>query len=208
MRRVVGAVLVCAALVGAPGAVQAGLITDPVGDFIPSFLGPKNPDLDVVAADVQFDGTNFFLHAILNGPVGFTPGGFYVWGFNRGAGTQGFPVIAPGVIFDKVVVLNNNDTTNIAGGKVFHVGNEIFGVIPLSALPSTGFTPLNYQWNLWPRSPAIPNNPDGNVADFAPNNSDAAVSPTPEPASFALLGVGVLGLAGYRWSRRKPTAKA
>ena len=85
-------------------------IIDPPNDFVPTFAGPKNGDLDVIAAEVQFDGSNFFLHATLNGPVGTTPGGIYVWGFNRGGGTQGFPVIAPGVLFDRVVILRPDGT--------------------------------------------------------------------------------------------------
>src|SRR5262249_17708942 len=139
------------------------------------------------------------LTATVNGKIGTTPGGFYVWGFNRGAGAQGFPTIAPGVLFDRVVVVNNNGTTNVAGGSVSINGNTFTAEIPASALPSTGFLPSQFTWNLWPRSPAIPGNGLGNIADFAPDNSNALVS-TPEPASLLVLGVagGVLALRSRR----------
>jgi hypothetical protein len=188
-----------------PGMAYAGPITDPPNDFIPSYLGPHNGDLDVLSAEVLLGPNTLTLHAVLNGLVGTTPGGFYVWGFNRGAGTQGFPTIAPGVIFDKVVVLNNNGTSNIAGTTVTISGNEILGVVPLSALPSTGFTPENYTWNLWPRSPAITGNPNGNVADFAPDNSDAAVTLAPEPSTMTLLGFGA-ALVGWKLRKRRMAA--
>src|SRR5207253_8775089 len=137
------------------------LFADPANDFIPTFLGPHNSDLDVLGVEVKFDGSNFLLHAKLNGTVGTTPGGFYVWGVNRGGNTQGFPTIAPGVLFDRVVVVNSNGTGTVAGTALPSVtisGDEIFATVPLANLPSTGFAPGDYTWNLWPRSPAIPGN--------------------------------------------------
>jgi hypothetical protein len=205
------ALLISVLISGTPGTARAEIITDAVGDFLsPSYLGPHNPDLDVVRAEVQFDGSMFLLHAVLNGPVGTTPGGFYVWGFNRGAGTQGFPTIAPGVIFDRVVVLNTTGPSSVGGLPILVTisGNEIFGQVPLAGLPSTGFAPQNYLWNLWPRSPAIPGNPNGNVADFAPDNSDATVTAVPEPSACLLLAAGGLGLAAAVRSRRRPVAPA
>jgi hypothetical protein len=191
-------------LVATAHPAQAGPITDPALDFLPTFLGPKNLDLDVLSAEVLLDTHNFTLHAVLNGPVGTTVGGFYVWGFDRGSHTQGFPVIAPGVLFDTVVVLRANGTTNAAGGIVTISGNEITGVIPRGDLPSVGLlSQEQFMWNLWPRSVAIAGNPDGNVADFAPNNSDAAITFVPEPPSLALFGFGVFVLGVWRYRRPK-----
>jgi hypothetical protein len=107
-----------------------------------------------------------------------------------------------GVLFDKVVVLNNNDTSPTAGVTVTHSGDELFAIIPLSVLPSTGFAPQNYTWNLWPCDPLFASG-NAAVSDFAPDNSDAAVTLTPEPGALTLAGLGVLGLVcfGRRWRK-------
>jgi hypothetical protein len=191
--------LLCSVFIGLPATAWATSSTDPVGDFLATYPGPHNADLDVILVDVLFDGVNFNLHAIMNGAIGTTPGAIYVWGVDRGAGTVGFPTMAPGVIFDRVVVLNNNDTSALAGVTVTHSGNTIDAVVPLSlaAMASTGFTPENYTWNLWPRNPPAA---AGNLAitDFAPDNSNIRVTFVPEPSSLVLLVLGVLGVAGFR----------
>lgn len=206
-RAVWAALLLCGAFAGAPGGARAGII-DPTGDFLSTYGGRHNGDLDVVAADVRYDGTNFYLHAVLNGAVGTSNGAIYVWGFNRGAGTAGFTSIGiTGVLFDRVIVLNNNDTSTTAGVTVTHSGNEIFAVVPVSlpVMASTGFLPENYTWNLWPRDPLFASG-NAAISDFAPDNSNAPVTPTPEPGTLTLAGIGVLGLVGF--ARRRLTTAA
>jgi hypothetical protein len=53
---------------------------------------------------------------------------------------------------------------------------------------------------------AQPANASGSaiVTGFASGNGMAAT--VPEPTTLALFGIGALGLAGYRWRRRKPAA--
>ncbi|MFO0851911.1 MAG: hypothetical protein U0871_25595 [Gemmataceae bacterium] len=184
---------------GLAGPARAVFVTDAANDFVPTFLGPHNGDLDVIGAEVVYDGTNFTFHAVLNGAVGTTPGGFYVWGVNRGAGGQGFPVIAPGVRFDRVVIFRPDGTSNVPGATVLVRGNEITGIVPATApaLASTGFAPGQYTWNLWPRSPAIPGNPDGNLSDFAPDNSNALVTTTPAPPGLVLGLLAGLSVGAY-----------
>lgn len=186
-----------------PRASSATPIVDPAGDFMPTFGGLHNGDLDVLAADVKFDFTNFYFHALLNGPIGQTTGGIYVLGFNRGAGTAGFGASLGlnGVLFDRVIVINNNDTSTTAGVTVTHSGRDIFAVIPaaLPAMASTGFAPQDYTWNLWPRDPLSAAGVAA-ISDFAPDNSNAAVDVVPEPATLTLL---LSGLAvGYRKRKR------
>lgn len=94
-----------AVLAAMAGTLRADTITDPVGDFLPSYVGVRGPDLDVVSASFSLRGDRFEFSGTMNGPIGSTPNGFYVWGVDRGSGTHGFPVIAPGVTFDTLLIL-------------------------------------------------------------------------------------------------------
>jgi hypothetical protein len=202
-------------LVGAePGS--ATVVSDPSNDFLPTFAGPHNGDLDVVAANVTLDGSNLDFTATLNDVLGLTPGALYVFGINRGQGTAKFGNIAAGnVLFDSTFVINqnavgvvndliNHTSTTISGaGAVKLLGSTISGVVPVSDLPSEGFSPSEYEYNIWPELGAA--NP-GNmqISDFAPNNSDALVSvAAPEPATMLLAGVTLIACGFVR--RRKRT---
>jgi iron complex outermembrane receptor protein len=79
-------------------------------------------------------------------------------------------------------------------------GNSISALIPLSFLPTTGFAPQHYGWNIWPRNGLGNNN---QISDFAPNNS--LISTAPEPAAWALMIAG-FGLAGGVLRRRRTGA--
>lgn len=188
----------------------AATINDPANDFLPSYTGPRNGDLDVLNAQVFFDGANFTFTSTENGLIGTTPGGIFVWGINRGAGTPGFPVIAPGVLFDSVFVINpagGSTVRDLVSGAATPIsgitisGNSISGVVPLNALPTRGFAAIDYQVNLWPRSGA---GGDPVISDFAPNNSDAAVTVlTPEPGTMGLMAfVSAGALALHRRRHR------
>ena len=192
--------------------IKAAVITDPAGDFLPSYTGPQNGDLDVISAEVSFDGSNFLFTSTQAASVGLTPGGFYVWGIDRGVGRQGFPTIAPGVLFDSVVVLNPaggsavrdliaNTSTPIS--NISFSGAVINGTVPLSALPSMGFAPSQYTVNLWPRAAGITGDPA--VSDFAPDNSNVLVttSAAPEPSTISLFGMAACGILGVFRLRRK-----
>ena len=187
------------ALLGlAAGAVSptayAQVVRDGVGDFIPSYVGPRGPDLDVVLTQVRYNGVNFNINATLNGAIGQTPGGVYVFGFQRGQGVARFGPIAPGVLFDSVVVVMPNGSatvrdlvtgmaTALPAGSVVINGNSLSVTVPANLLPSQGLATPRFGFNLWPRSGLTNNN---QIADFAPDNSMAALVldfPTPNSAS-------------------------
>ena len=77
-------------------------------------------------------------------------------------------------------------------------GDTISASVPLSLLPSSGFMPTQFGFNLWPR---LNGGDFTNIADFAPNNSTFAA--VPEPASWALMIVGFGALGGMVRARRR-----
>ena len=209
-----------AALAVAASAVpaQATTITDPLGDFLPTFTGPHDGDLDVLTASAAINMASVTLSATLDRAIGTTPGAIYVFGINRGAGqpllTLGAPPVGQGVNFDAVAVLNP------AGGSVLNLllptavgptpltnvsfsGSSLTAVIPFSLLPSNGFSTSQYLYNIWPRSGLGQN---VQIADFAPDASSFRAS-VPEPAAWGLMLAG-FGLAGATLRRRRRAAPA
>jgi PEP-CTERM motif len=200
------------ALIGSLAA-SADAVSDAPSDFLPTFNGPHNGDLDVLSTNVTLNGTNFDFTATLNGPVGETPGAVYVFGLDRGKGTPKFANIGHGgVIFDSTFVI-----TNIGGGTVNDLisqtkttisdvtfsGATINAVVPVSDLPSQGFSANQYTFNLWPESGAA-NAANTEISDFAPDNSMAPVSAAaaPEPSTMALLGLAGVAVGLLRLRKR------
>ena len=167
------------------------VVADPIGDFLTTYVGPKGGDLDVVTAQVTFTGTEFVFSGTMNAPIGTTTDGFYVWGLDRGLGNKiaDFAQIGlPDVIFDLVVIaqppggppalvndLNAGVATPLPPTAVTITGNTIAVRVPLSLLPSNGFSPEQYMWNLWPRWGGIPMS-DPQISDFAPNKRNSIVT--------------------------------
>lgn len=199
------AAIACASLFALPAA--ATTVTDPTGDFIASFMGTKSGDIDATSAFATYDGTTFHIGGTVNGTVGTLASSLYVFGFNRGAGTSNFAAIgAPGVVFDAVITLTgagvaggrdlvSNTAIVLPAGAASISGNSFAIDVPASLLPSQGFTPLQYQVNLWPRDALAAGN--AAIADFVPDNSDFVVSaaPVPEPWALSVFTVGLIGLA-------------
>jgi hypothetical protein len=205
-------VAAAAALVLGAGPAAAVGVVDPAGDFLPSFTGAHNGDLDVLSSLVSYDPGRDIFHftATLNGAVGTTPGGFYVWGLDRGTGTERFltsaPAIGAGVSFDSVVIFRPDGSgavnllpgtsTALAAGTASIAGNTVFGDISGALLPSAGLAKTAYTWNLWPRDGAVVGN--AAVSDFAPDASNLIVATVPEPQTWALMLAGIAALGAAR----------
>ena len=163
---------------------RPSLAADARGDFLATFAGPKNPDLDVRRAEVTFDGTNYIFESTSAGAIGTTPGALFVWGVDRGQGTARFGDLATGVHFDLVVAVQPGGATTVRdltpGGvaqtlpaaNVTFTGNDLRVTVPASMLPGRGFSQERFTANLWPRTGSGNNN---QIADFAPDNSNVPV---------------------------------
>lgn len=217
MRKAIALGLAAASLAILPPAYADTSVLDPAGDFLPSFTGIHGGDLDVLESSVIYNASRseFLFRAVLAADVGTTPSGIFVWGVNRGTGTERFvsgtPSIGAGVKFDTVIVINPNGADNVtllsptpvvaqalaeSNTNIFR--NTITVAVPTSMLPSTGFAFDQYTWNLWPRDSAVAGN--AAISDFAPNASNLPVASVPEAETYALLAVGLtlLGLLRVR----------
>lgn len=201
---------VLAILAIAPASAQ---VSDPTGDWVTGYLGPKNGDLDVVLSNVAYTPTGFIFTTTLNGAIGTTPNALYVWGLDRGKGTPRLASVASNVLFDSVVTVTPGGVGTardlisgaaVTNGIVVTInGSSLEADVPLSALPSLGLlTQDQYTWNLWPR---ISGGAVTNISDFAPDNSNVRVTAiTPEPGSVALLvGLTVTGAGLLRRRAKK-----
>ena len=94
--------------------------------------------------------------------------------------------------------------TPLAPGSVSLTGNQFIATVPLSLLPSTGFSPTNYGFNLWPRT-GLGNN--AQISDFAPDDALLTAAAVPEPSTWAMMLIG-FGAVGLGLRRRKGRGKA
>lgn len=199
------------AIVAANSPAHAVSVIDAAGDFLPSFVGAQDADLDVTSFSVTFDSvsSNFTLGATFAGAINPLNAGRYVIGVNTGTGTIApFASIGqPNVVFNQAVVVLKDGTGSVgaialAPGSVTIVGNTFTALVPLSLLPTTGWTPEQYGWNIWPR-----NNGMGvaAISDFAPENALLAISPIPEPGVWLMMlaGFGAVGGALRLQVRRR-----
>ena len=208
--------LLAVAPIALSSPVLAATVSDPTGDFLPSFVGVASPDLDVTSFSVALDpgATTFTLGAVLAGQINPVNAGFYVIGFDTGAGAiKPFAAIGePNVIFDQVIVVQKNGTATLGANmlNVSMVGNQFIVTVPTSLLPSTGASLANYGFNIWPRFGASVTN-NSQISDFAPNNAllsvNGLIGAVPEPSSWLmmLLGFGLVGTAlKFRRQEKRP----
>lgn len=195
----------CLVLAATPAA--AVTVSDPVGDFLPSFAGTPSPDLDVTNFSVVYDGTNFLLGATLGGPI--VPGNnvLYVIGIDTGTGVNHpFGNIGePNVTFNQVIIFSG--ATGIATFGATQLTSSITGdafsiLLPGNLPTSTGDIPAQYGFNLWPRVGLGNNN---QISDFAPQNALLRVQAVPEPGTWALMLLGFAGIGAAMRRRRRRT---
>lgn len=187
----------------------AATVVDATGDFLPTYVGPPLADLDVTSFSVAYNGATsiFTLGATFAGSIDPSTVGFYVFGVNTGTGTiRPFAALGQGnVIFNQAVTIRKDGTgslgqTALDPSDISIAGNILTFKIAASLLPSTGFAPESYGWNLWPRIGTGNNN---QITDFSPENATLAASAVPEPATWAMLIIGFGAVGGTMRSRRR-----
>jgi hypothetical protein len=181
-------------------------VVDPASDYLSTYTGPQNGDVDILSGDVAFDGTSYFLTATLNGSIGSTTGSIFVWGVNRGSGTArltfGTPSVGAGILFDSVIVmfpdgtlrvvtfpLAGAPTINVIGGGTGVAGDMLSATVPLALLGSMGF--------------AL-DGTNAEIADFLPGSIEARAVPEPATWLSMLLGFGVVGSVIRRRRKTNP----
>ena len=209
-KKLAGVVLATLALAASPA--HATTVFDAVGDFLPGFVGPNSPDLDVTSFSVSYNSaaSTFILGASFAGAINPATAGIYVIGANTGTGPIApFASLGqPNVIFNQAIVVRKDGTgsigaTTLAPGTITISGNTLTALIPLSLLPSTGFSADRYGFNLWPR---IGLGSNAQISDFAPENATLSAA-VPEPSSWLLLLTG-FALTGAAMRRRRRAFEA
>jgi hypothetical protein len=211
------ATLTGAALVATP--LKAATFSDAAGDFLGTYAGPHNGDLDILAGSAVFNADDLLLSSSMDGPIGTTGTALFLWGVNRGAGTDrlitsGPPAVgAPGILLDTVVRFEANGAGRVVSfpsmgapvtvlldpSMITISGNTISGRIPRSLLASSGFAFSDYTYVHWSRSVL---GSQEFIADIAPDATTVTADFVPEPAAWAILIAG-FGLAGCALRRRR-----
>ena len=212
MRTILKMMAVVAALV-TPAVASATTAIDAAGDFLPSYLGTKDADLDVLSFSVGYDAASelFTVGATLAGAINPATPGFYVIGVDiNGAGNAPFGGLgAPNVKFNRVILIQKNGTGSIGGvaiptGDITVSGSSFSFQLAVAALNPGGlaapFAPVDYGWNLWPRNAS-------GITDFAPDNAliNGAV---PEPTGWAMMILGMGAIGGLMRLRGSARARA
>lgn len=210
----------------ASATMASATIVDPNDDFLSTYTGPPNGDVDILSGDVAFDGTSFFLNAMMDGTIGTTPGTLFVWGINRGSGTPrltfGSPSVGSGILFDAVVVMFPDGTLRVvtfplAGAPTIGVipggtaiaGGSLSATVPLALLGSMGFAPEDYVFNLWSRTRVNPalDGTNAEIADFLASSQEARAVPEPATWLTLLLGFGIIGAVMRKARRAMPLSQ-
>jgi hypothetical protein len=214
MRKLLKSGLALLALVAGTGTAHAITVIDATGDFLPSFVGTQDADLDVTSFSVTYDTntSTFTLGATFAGAINPANVGRYVIGVSTGPGGNApFGSIGQGnVRFQQTVTVQKNGTGTVgavalAAGAVTINGNAFTALVPIALLPTTGYTFESYGFNLWPRNGGTG---VAAISDFSPENSLLAVGNIPEPSTWLTMLVGFGAVGGAMRARRKVAALA
>ena len=198
---------IAAAMLVTPAA-QAATVVDPTGDFSPGYVGAA-ADLDVMSFTVDYNAlTNVFtLGATMAGAIDATTAGVYIIGVNTGTGANApFASLgAPNVRFNQVVRVNKDGTAVVGANPLTATiaGNAFSLAVSGTLFASTGFAVQDYSWNLWPRNGV---GAGTFVTDFAPDNAMLTAA-VPEPASWAMMFVGMAAIGLTLRLRRRPAVR-
>jgi hypothetical protein len=201
MKSVLGGALALATIM-AGGSTLATTVTSNTG-FLPTYVGPKNGDMELASVSAIIDGANLVLSATAEAPIGTTAGAVYVWGVNTVGANAPAPFASDG--FGKVL-FNNAIAASPGAAGVTVSGDTITDTVAISSLKDVKLNPEAFGISLWD----VAGKGFPGFAEFAPGNgtfTPSAVSGVPEPASWALMIVGFsAGGAAMRGARRKRAA--
>ena len=188
------------------GPAASAVIGDAQGDFLSSFVGAPDADLDLLGFSAFYDPSNqrFVLAGTVAGAIDPSTFGVYAIGVNTGAGARRpfAGVGAPNVQFDNVILVRQDGTglvdsvpTLLLDTLIRISGNAFEVRVPFSALASTGRSFDAYSFNVWSRNGLGLNS---QIADFAPNNAMLAAVPEPETVLLIALGATLVGVTRRR----------
>jgi hypothetical protein len=195
MKPILTGALALAAIL-ASGSAFAATVTTSTG-FLPTYVGPKNGDVDILSASATIDGADLVLSATANALIGTTPGAVYVWGINTVGASAPAPFAPEGfgnVLFNNAITVN---PANPAAGVTVS-GDTITDIIAISSLKGVVLNPEQFGISLWP----VVGNGFTAFSEFVPGNGTFTAG-VPEPATWALMIVGFGSVGGVLRSRRR-----
>jgi hypothetical protein len=182
------------------GPAFAATVTTSTG-FLPTYVGPKNGDVEILSATATVDGADLVLSFTADAAIGTTPDTVYVWGIN----TLGASAPAPftpegfsGVLFNDTVVVNPSSPA--AGVKM--MGDTVTDTVAISSLKNVVLNADQFGISLWP----VVGAGFTGFSEFVPGDGTFAPGGVPEPATWGLMILGFGGLGVTLRSRRRTVA--